>query len=271
MNQRVRSSAQEAMALRWLDRASRVVALFAVLLIVLAALLWALGHPLFAIRSITLQGQVEHNSAAAVRALVLPQLKGNLFSLDLQEARTAFEGLPWVRTAEVHRVFPNQLNVVLQEHQGVAYWDQEGEVRMVNAQGQVFEAVGDSGGNAQLPVFSGPAGQSADMLQMYAQLRPRAQRLNMDIEALSLSSRGSWRVQLDQGAQVELGRGDGAVIVGRMEFLVRTLTQVASRYQRSAANLVSADMRHAGGYALRLQGVTSVAMGSAAADTKRGG
>jgi cell division protein FtsQ len=38
----------------------------------------------------------------------------------------------------------------------------------------------------------------------------------------------------------------------------KTLTQVASRYGRTATSLLFADLRYEGGYALRLRGVSTV-------------
>src|SRR5512133_604067 len=70
---------------------------------------WTLRRPLFAVAAITIQGDVSHNSAATLRANVMPQLAGNFFTVDLAAARDAFEHVPWVRQAQVRRDFPNRL------------------------------------------------------------------------------------------------------------------------------------------------------------------
>ena len=79
-----------------------------------AVLWWGLRHPMFSIVAIQVQGDLTHNNAVTLRANVAHRLSGNLFTLDLAAARTAFEGVPWVRKALVRREFPNRLNVQLQ-------------------------------------------------------------------------------------------------------------------------------------------------------------
>ena len=132
-----------------------------------AVLWWGLRHPMFSIVAIQVQGDLTHNNAVTLRANVAHRLSGNLFTLDLAAARTAFEGVPWVRKALVRREFPNRLNVQLQEHLPVAYWGDEGESLLLNTFGEVFEAnLGDVEAD-KLPRLSGPQGQSAQLLAMY--------------------------------------------------------------------------------------------------------
>src|SRR5665811_1279869 len=97
------------------------------LLLVLALAYWAVQHQVFAIRAITVTGDVSHNNAVTLRANVAPRLSGTFLTLDLTAARRAFEAVPWVRRAVVRREFPNRLKVQLQEHKAVAYWGVEGE------------------------------------------------------------------------------------------------------------------------------------------------
>lgn len=219
---------------------------------------WALRHPLFAIRGITVQGDTVHNSVSMLRANVAPRLAGNFFTVDLQKAREAFESVPWVRQAVVRRQFPNRLRVQLQEHQPVAFWGAEGESRLVNNHGEVFEAnVGDVE-QEDLPRLSGPDGESAQVLAMYRSLQPLFDPLDLVVEQLALTGRGSWTMTLDSGAVVELGRGTQEEVLARTQRFAQTLTQVASKYGRRPDALVSADLRHTDGFAVRLRGVTTM-------------
>jgi cell division protein FtsQ len=234
-------------------------ALFAACFVLLlaAGAWWALRNPLFAIGGITVQGDVAHNNAVTLRANVAPRLAGNFFTVNLAAARQAFEDVPWVRAAVVRRQFPNRLRVQLQEHRAVALWGAESESRLVNSFGEVFEA--DAGDVEQegLPRLAGPEEQSAQVLAMYLALRPLFEPLELTMERLALTARGGWQVELDTGAAVELGRGTTEEVAERTQRFVQTLTQVTSRYGRTPEALVSADLRHADGYALRLRGVTT--------------
>lgn len=222
-------------------------------------MLWWLARlPLFAIQGVTVSGDTTHYNAITLRANVIPRLEGTFFSIDLSQARQVFESMPWVRRAVVRRDFPNRLRVELQEHQAVAYWGEEGDARLVNSYGEVFDANLGELERENLPHLKGPKGQSAQVLALYRELNPRFAPLEMTIEALDLNARGAWRLQLDSGTQMQLGSGQTADLVGRVERFLGTVTQVTARYQRRPEQLASVDLRHLDGYAMQLDGVATL-------------
>jgi cell division protein FtsQ len=220
---------------------------------------WLARLSQFELRGITVSGEVTHSNALTLRANVAPRLSGTFFSIDLAQARAAFEAVPWVRRAVVRRDFPNRLRVNLQEHQAVAYWGADGEFRLVNSFGEVFEANVGEVEQELLVRLNGPEGQSAEVLAMYHALAPLFGPMELPVEQLELSNGGSWRARLESGAVIELGRGGQEDILARARRFLKTLTQVTARYARRANALESADLRHENGYALRLRGVTTPA------------
>jgi cell division protein FtsQ len=249
------------MDVRLLNAVAALIFAAALLTLLLAAVKWATRSPVFTVRAIALDAALHRTNIASVRANALPRLSGNFFSIDLDAARAAFESVPWVRRAVVRRVWPDKLAVVLEEHRPAALWqgeDRRGD-RLVNTQGEVFEAnVGDVEDEG-LPTLAGPDARSAQMLVMLRRLAASLAPLGDPIETVRLSSRGSWQVELDGGATLEIGRGGDDELVGRVDRLVRTLGTVASRFGGAPRALVSADLRHPDGYALRLAGISTTA------------
>jgi cell division protein FtsQ len=211
----------------------------------------------FDIRGITVGGDTRHNNSVTLRANVAPRINGTFFTVDLARVRAAFEAAPWVRRAVVHREFPNRLRVTLQEHQPVALWGGDGDARLVNSFGEVFEANLGEVDQDGLPMLSGPEGTGPEVLSMYRVIEPLFTAMDMPLEQLSLSGRGSWSLRLDAGAEIELGRGNADEVVPRVERFLKTLTQVVSRYGRAPNAIESADLRHENGYAIRLRGVST--------------
>jgi cell division protein FtsQ len=230
------------------------------LLLVSAGVLWASRLELFAIRAIAVTGEVTHNNAVTLRANVVPRLSGTFLTLDLMQARKAFESVPWVRRAVVHRDFPNRLRVQLLEHQAVAYWGAESESRLLNNFGEVFEANLGELEQDNLPRLNGPDGHSAQVLAMYQALQPPFESMDLGLEQLELTPRGGWRARLDTGAVLELGSGLSPEVLARTQRFLQTLTQVTSRYGRKPEALETADLRHQDGYAIRLRGVSTLAV-----------
>ena len=224
---------------------------------------WVARQPMFAFRSIKLEGEVTRNNVATIRANTAPRLAGNYFTLDLQSARKAFESVPWVRHVVVQRVFPNRLVVRMEEHHAVAVWKgDEGNDRLVNSYGEVFEANLGDVDEEGLPEFAGDDASAASILAMYKRLQAVLKPLDVAPTRIALSDRGSWQVELDSGAELELGRGTDEEVVARTSRFVRTITQVTSRQKRGWDH---ADLRHADGYALHMKGsAPPAALGSSA-------
>ena len=229
-----------------------------------AALLWWTARlPVFALRGIRVEGEVTRNSEQTIRANAVQRLSGSFLTLDLQKCRAAFDAVPWVRRSVVRRVWPMRLAVELEEHSPVALWAMaDGNDRLVNSFGEVFEAnVGDVEDD-ELPRLAGPDGTAPQLLAMQRRLVPVLQLLRSgDLVALTLSARGSWRAELDKGAAIELGRGSEDEVLARTERFVRTMPRVEAQYQRP---LESADLRHDQGFAVRLRGVSTNVPASAA-------
>ena len=177
--------------------ATRALVVLLAVLVVAALGTWALRHPAWTVRAITVQGDVVHQNAVTFRAQLASQMKnslsGSFLTLDLQQVRRLFEAVPWVRRAVVQREFPNRLTVTLQEHQAVAWWGEAGGGRLLNTQGEVFEANPDDPQADQWSELLGPDGQSAQVYALYQALRPLFARMDQDVTRLELSSRGNWR------------------------------------------------------------------------------
>lgn len=223
-----------------------------------AAARWVSRLPAFDLQGISVSGDMKHNNPLTLRANVAPSLAGTFFTVDLVRVRSAFESVPWVRRAVVRREFPNRLHVRLQEHQAAAYWGADAESRLINSHGEVFEANVGEVEQEDLPRLNGPEGQSAEVLAVYRALAPQFAKMELPLEQLELTGRGSWRARLDTGASIELGRGTAADVDARVQRFLKTLTQVTSRYARPLQAVESADLRHENGYAIKLRGVTTL-------------
>jgi cell division protein FtsQ len=216
-------------------------------------------QPWWAIRSVVVQGNLQHVDAAALHGDALPRLQGNWFTINLGAAQQAFAQVPWVQRALVQRVWPLALLVTLQEQQPLAIWlDASGaEAALVNADGQPFEANLGDVQDIALPQFSGPQGSEAQVAQMYARLVPAFAPLHWKIASLALGTEQDWRVQVEGGPQLDLGADDGGTAFEqRLQRFLRLAPMLQTRYGRA---IVSADLRYGNGFAVHLQGAAAAA------------
>lgn len=238
---------------RAMNATALVFAVLAALALLAAALVWAMRQPVFTIRTIRIDGEVTRNNVATLRAHTGARLNGSFFTLDLGAAKRAFEDAPWVRKAVVNRLWPDRLAVRLEEHRAVALWG-NGSDLLVNSHGEVFAANLGDVEDDNLPILQGPDGSAATMLSLLRRLEPVLAPLQTRIATLVMSGRGSWAVELETGADIELGRGSEAEVVQRTQAFVASVGGVIARYERP---LVYADLRHHQGYAVRLKGVST--------------
>lgn len=212
-----------------------------------AAVNWALARQVFPVNEVILLTPPAQVTSEQLEYAARSSLRGNFFTVDLDEVRGAFEKLPWVRHAEVRRRWPAAIELRLEEHQAVAYWtvNDSGETRLVNRQGEIFTA----SSNATMPNFSGPEGMAVEVLGKYGRLAEAVAPLGRKLVGVGLSSRLAWQLKLDDGMVVELGRDEDKPT------LDQRLNRFVSNYPKAIETLnikvAVADLRYPGGFALK--------------------
>lgn len=203
--------------------------------------------PLFPLREIVLVETPKRVSSEQIAHVARTAVVGNFFTVDLDAARVALEKLPWVRTAAVRRVWPNGLSLALEEHEAVAEWRHlNGEAGLVNKQGEVFAAELPEDAPA-LPRLSGPDGTAAEILARHGEFNQTVATIGRNVAVISLSRRRAWRLRLDDGVAIELGRDEERHPLH--ERLARFVTHYDNVKARFGAARV-ADMRYPNGFAL---------------------
>lgn len=216
-----------------------------------ALLLWALfaglqRMPVFPLREIVVVGDVRHVSPEQIEDVGSRALGGNFFTVDLVAAQQIFSTLPWVRKVELRRRWPDAIELRIEEHEVVARWqDGSGQARLVNRQGEVFEATSET----NLPTLVGVDGAAPRMLERLHELDQRLAAIDRSVVALALSARDAWRVRLDDGTAVDLGRDrQGQVLEQRLARLIDTYPELRARTPL-AFNTI--DMRYPNGFVVR--------------------
>ncbi len=262
-------SSQQAMELPreivWLRRGTLALGLLLLTALLVVALRALMLMPWFSITRMTVAGRTAYDTqfhnALTLRANVLPALTGNYFNLNLRTARERFEALPWIRSATVQRVFPNSLAVTLTAHVPVARWGEQTSdadiERLVNAQGEIFEASGGQMETDDLPMLTGADVDAGEVLALYTSLQTRLQASLPDqtITELSHTQQGLWHAKLSNDAVLELGTGSQTEVMQRTERWLQALPQITQKYNAHA--IQSLDLRYPDGFALRLAGVTT--------------
>ncbi|MDY0011804.1 MAG: cell division protein FtsQ/DivIB [Rhodocyclaceae bacterium] len=212
-----------------------------------ALVAWLLARQVFPVQDVILLTPPAQVTTEQLEYAARSSIRGNFFTVDLDDVRGAFEKLPWVRHAEVRRRWPAAIELRLEEHQAVAYWsaNDSGETRLVNRQGEIFTA----SSNARMPSFSGPEGMSADVLGQYGRFSEAVAPMGRQLVGLGLSSRLAWQLKLDDGLVIHLGRDqEKSSLDERLARFVRSFPEAQKHLN---VKVVVADLRYPGGFALK--------------------
>ena len=231
--------------------AADILLLIASVLIGYAAVKAVLRLPVFGLRELVVVSPLGQVTAAQLEYAATSSMRGNFFTVDLEAARQNFEKLPWVRSAQLRRVWPASVEVALEEHQAVAYWNapDASETRLLNSHGELFDAAS----NASLPVFSGPVDLASQILERYRSFEALFREQGRTVSGVAMTGRQAWQLRLDNGMQIELGRDQLKSPIDQR--LKRFIAAYPQAQEKLAAPILVADLRYPSGFAVRLGAV----------------
>ncbi len=221
-----------------LGMALAIVAVFAAVMFGLPAT-WS--NKTWVVKWIEVQGPFERVSIEQIRAAAVPAMGQTFVATDLSEVKRQVESLAWIRSAGVRRKWPDTLQIRVLEHEPVARW---GERQLLSDLGEVFAAEGNVVMQG-LPLLHGPEGSVNEVQQVFGQIVTLFAESDVMLSELSLSARGSWSVDLDNGVSIVMGSSNP---MARLERFLVAEPLIQSDESR---RMKSADLRYPNGFSVR--------------------
>lgn len=200
-----------------------------------------------AINTVRMETPLHNVTEDEVRTLLARYTESGFLGVDVQDLRDQLEQNPWIHRASVRRVWPDVLAIRIEEEVAVARW---GEDRLLNVQGQVFQAPFSGSGNGDrrsekmLPLLSGPDGTEGLVQQHFEQFAGSLAVVNLSLTAISLNARGSWILTDTEGLVIRLGREDMA------ERLSRFISLYGQGLSRELVDAGVIDLRYSNGFSV---------------------
>ena len=216
-----------------------------------AAAVWLVRVPSLPVRHVVFADALPHTKRGEVEQVLPGALKGNFFSINLETVRSALEKLPWVRKVDIRRLWPDRLEISVEEHKPVARWG-EGRGELVNSYGEVFAASLPEAEASAMPLLFGPQGTASEVLKEFGELVGTFKTVGEVPVQLTLSPRLAWALKLQNGMLVDIGREQPKSPVGvRLARFIEVYPEmVAKRAVRPAV----VDLRYPNGFAMRVAG-----------------
>ncbi|NWG87491.1 MAG: cell division protein FtsQ/DivIB [Hydrogenophilaceae bacterium] len=188
------------------------------------------------IRQVEVLGANHAETRLAARE-ALRGLQGSFFSVNLEQVRQGYEALPWVKSALVRKVWPDRLVVELTEHVPAAAWNAQA---MLDVHGEVFPVRPHPG----LPRIYAPDAMALEVAHRYGEFARALAAMDLKIDSVQVSARHAWRLRLDNGLVVELGRE-------RLSERMRRFVSTYALVEAKAGRMAYVDLRYPNGFAIR--------------------
>lgn len=171
----------------------------------------------FKLKDLTLSGSKNTPQAALLEALQLPYTGSSLL-YDAEAARERLLALGWIQSAEVRRVLPSRLEVIVTERTPFARWEDASHKLMVIGREGHLLGPSEEGRFEALPVFAGEgapreAASFEDAFQDRADLRSRLGRVELVAERF-------WAAKLGSGVVLKLPRKVTPLVLERLDSLL---------------------------------------------------
>ena len=154
----------------------------------------------FGVKRITVEGQQHTTDAELTRALGAGP-GSFMLAFDTDAAKERLEQVPWVKHAQVMRLLPSTLQVVIEERVPFAVWQSRGQPYVVDVEGAVIApAAREAYPNLPLVVGEGAGKNASDLFET---LKPFDIVTKQMVAALRVGDR-RWTLKLSSGVDVML-------------------------------------------------------------------
>jgi cell division protein FtsQ len=201
---------------------------------------WSLQPHRFPLRVIEIRDQLKWTSSQAITQVASPYMDRGFFGLDVEALQKALNNLPWMSSVSVRRVWPDRIILSTEEKTPLARFGEEG---VLSTEGRIFypdlQSLPD-----RLPQFMGPSDRAKEMVQQYFSILEMLSPLGLSVSELNLSPEGSWRMVLDNGIAIILGKAALNERMGRFVWIY------PNQLQMQIHKIAYLDLRYTNGVAI---------------------
>ncbi|MCI0507706.1 MAG: cell division protein FtsQ/DivIB [Gammaproteobacteria bacterium] len=153
-------------------------------------------------KTIQVYGELQWLDREELNRLVLRDLNGGFFSLDVGGLKQNLEQYAWIKAVSIRRVWPDVLQILVTEQQPVAVWNHDS---IINREGELFAPVAEQFPEG-LAAVNGPPGTHRALIKHFNALSQMAGELGLAITDITLNDRRAMQVTLSNGLQLLMGR-----------------------------------------------------------------
>ena len=221
------------------------VSLLLPLIMIVSLSKWIQNPENLTIESVEVTGDFTILDKKQLQPLIESYVKTNLFLLDDENLERALENNPWVHSAALTHVWPKKLIVKIYEQKPVAHW---GKAEMLAENGEIIKA-SMAKEKGELPLLYSPnasrKNMGRNMANGFLEIRRMMKGFPIKLVEFKEDARGSWRIKLENGMTLKIGR----------EHQAKRLKRFMVAYEQSLNDVLDkisvVDLRYTNGFAVK--------------------
>jgi cell division protein FtsQ len=195
----------------------------------------------FPVNTVKIIGQYDKVNKQELKDVIGPYVSNSFFQVDVAALKQQIDLVPWVANSMVEKVWPDKVVVKFIEYHPVGRWNEKG---LFTAKKEIFYPPKHSLFSYS-PQLNGPEGYFEDVLQSYMEMAQALRQLGLKITELTLEPRHAWRLRLNNGMELILGKND------YKERLKRFIRVYPNALSSRSEEVDYVDLRYASGMAVR--------------------
>lgn len=192
------------------------------------------------IRYVRTEGVFQYLSKDEIKAALLPLVTTSIFDADVQKIHETVTQSPWVKSASVERVWPDAIDIKVQERKAYVRWGQNG---LLTENGELFTPSNVNQFQSLL-LLEGPKNQEAKTLEIMKGVETALADQALKMAEFKINDRAAWKIKLQAGLEIVLGR------TAQLQKLQRFLDTFPLLGKEKIAAMQVVDLRYPNGYAV---------------------
>ncbi len=192
------------------------------------------------IKYVRTEGEFQYLGKNEIKTALQPLVTTGFFDVNMQAIHSVVSTLPWVETVTVKRIWPDAIDIKIHEKKPYARW---GQNSLITERGVVFTPKNMDQFQG-LTLITGPEHQQKKVLEITKGIKTALADRSLKMAEFSVNDRWSWKIKLENGLEILLGRNEQ---LKKLQRFLKTLT-VLGQEQVDAMAIV--DLRYPNGYAV---------------------
>ncbi len=192
------------------------------------------------VKYVRIEGAFQYIAKSNIKRVLDEHISDGFYNADIQQIQASVKALPWVKSVRVERVWPDAIDIKIDEQVPVVRWGKEA---LLNVKGEIFKP-NEEYDFSFLPLLVGPDGYELKMLEVISEMSAKLAEQGLVLAEFHINERRAWNITLKNKMLLNAGRNQPLKKIQRFLNTVDLITK------EQIAKIAVVDLRYSNGYAL---------------------